>query len=605
MIGNLRVNLGIDTATFAAGAKQAQTTLAGLQRSIQGFGVGVAGILGGLGLNALGSSVVQAMRNVAQIGDLAETIGVTAEQIQVFNRMALASGASTEAMAKGLQEIAEQSTDANSKLSQLFAANGITAQGRETNAVIRDFMTLLQNARTPTEQLAMATSVLGTRVGRELVEALRTGAAGYDEAMQEMVASGNYHTDAEVARLQKIEEEYNRVAANIATGWQSMVVGLVSSLDTLVNSWDSSKPSAASEFMNFITGKPVNWNIGNSPTVNMGPVGGPGQFAPSKPSNLPDEDSIKKTEDALKRLQAAADQWKSAVMTPLEQYQAQLSELKKLLDAGLISQEEYFRGVQKAQEDYGADAKKLGDTIRQSVQTPLETYKVRLTELDNALSIGAINQQTYARAVEEAGWALVSASEPIKSMLSAQMEAAKNAMEDLSDTISGDLSFALTDIAFTAKSAGDAMEMLESTALNALQNITNSLLNSGLNMLLSGMGGGGGFLSSLLGSFGGFYAKGGALGAGKWGIAGEAGPEIIHGPARVTPMDGRRGGVTVNNKVVNNSQAQVQTRATENRDGSIDIETLIEDKIVSTLGGSRAKSVMGARYGARVAPKRA
>ena len=36
--------------------------------------------------------------------------------------------------------------------------------------------------------------------------------------------------------------------------------------------------------------------------------------------------------------------------------------------------------------------------------------------------------------------------------------------------------------------------------------------------------------------FGGWFANGGTLGAGKWGIAGEYGPEIISGPAQVTPM---------------------------------------------------------------------
>lgn len=46
----------------------------------------------------------------------------------------------------------------------------------------------------------------------------------------------------------------------------------------------------------------------------------------------------------------------------------------------------------------------------------------------------------------------------------------------------------------------------------------------------------GGFLNSLLGGFGGFFAKGGRLGAGQWGIAGEAGPEIVHGPATITPI---------------------------------------------------------------------
>lgn len=50
---------------------------------------------------------------------------------------------------------------------------------------------------------------------------------------------------------------------------------------------------------------------------------------------------------------------------------------------------------------------------------------------------------------------------------------------------------------------------------------------------LFGFGGGGGG-SSL---FSGWYADGGTIPAGKWGIAGEAGPEIITGPARVWTAD--------------------------------------------------------------------
>ncbi len=59
--------------------------------------------------------------------------------------------------------------------------------------------------------------------------------------------------------------------------------------------------------------------------------------------------------------------------------------------------------------------------------------------------------------------------------------------------------------------------------------------------LFGGGGGGGGGLPLGLGSigsslFGGFFADGGRLGAGKFGIAGESGPEVIHGPATITPM---------------------------------------------------------------------
>jgi hypothetical protein len=42
--------------------------------------------------------------------------------------------------------------------------------------------------------------------------------------------------------------------------------------------------------------------------------------------------------------------------------------------------------------------------------------------------------------------------------------------------------------------------------------------------------------------FGGFFADGGYLPSGKIGIAGEAGPELITGPANIVPMDRMGGG---------------------------------------------------------------
>ena len=79
-----------------------------------------------------------------------------------------------------------------------------------------------------------------------------------------------------------------------------------------------------------------------------------------------------------------------------------------------------------------------------------------------------------------------------------------------------------------------------------LSSIVEELLRSQIRQLLAqvfgGLGGGGGSGGSVilgaLKTFGGFFANGGTLGAGKWGIAGEAGPELISGPANITPMDG-------------------------------------------------------------------
>ena len=84
----------------------------------------------------------------------------------------------------------------------------------------------------------------------------------------------------------------------------------------------------------------------------------------------------------------------------------------------------------------------------------------------------------------------------------------------------------------------------------------SALGGGGLGGMLSGLFGGGGgggiggMFSGLFGGvsdffgniFGGFFANGGNLGAGKVGIVGEQGPELITGPARITSNEDSFGG---------------------------------------------------------------
>jgi hypothetical protein len=461
VIGNLRVNLGIDTAQFSAGAREAQTTLAGLQNSLRGFG---ATAVGALSLSAIGGAVDQAIRKVAEIGDLAETIGITAEQVQVFNRMALASGASTEVMARGLQEIAEQSTDANSKLAKLFAANGLAVQGREVNDVIRDFMELLHNARTPAEQLAIITEVLGTKAGRELAEAFRIGADGYDKSLRRMIESGEYHSNAEVKRLQEIETKYNETIARIQTAWQKMVVHLATNLPRFDVGSGAITPDLKAQFQKFQdTRDGVVTAPGKSDRVTTVTALGKTGLLRTNGKN-----TVRPTEGAGGTAGGAGRPGKPT------RPDAAPSWAKVETVTG-----EDLRGT-------GLELRNLADDLAEA-----DSYAARL-----------------------------------------------------GTTLADDLSYSLSSIAMNARSAGDAFDMLKETALDVLGSIGQQLLRSGLANLLGGAGTRFGGAQGLFG-FGGFYADGGTLGAGQWGIAGEAGPEIIHGPARITPMEKARGGTAV------------------------------------------------------------
>jgi len=76
---------------------------------------------------------------------------------------------------------------------------------------------------------------------------------------------------------------------------------------------------------------------------------------------------------------------------------------------------------------------------------------------------------------------------------------------------------------------------LLSDGFGGLKDIFGGLMNS-LGSLFGGGGSGGGFMgviSTIAGAFGGGFYTGGSLGANKFGVVGERGPELITGPAKV------------------------------------------------------------------------
>ena len=150
--------------------------------------------------------------------------------------------------------------------------------------------------------------------------------------------------------------------------------------------------------------------------------------------------------------------------------------------------------------------------------------------------------------------------------------AVDDAFSDARDTVGGFFS----DFRQGLQNGEGIWRSFANAATTALDRIVDKLMNDVLDAIFqvnnAGAGGsGGGFLGKLLGigvsaiggvsgfngtgtvgpGTGGLYAKGGAIPSGGWGIVGEAGPEIVTGPARVfSNADSRRmmsGGGTVLN----------------------------------------------------------
>lgn len=106
---------------------------------------------------------------------------------------------------------------------------------------------------------------------------------------------------------------------------------------------------------------------------------------------------------------------------------------------------------------------------------------------------------------------------------------------------------------------GNLFESVGRGALSVLDKITDRLLNDVLDALFQVGGassGGGGLLGGIGSVFAGFFANGGDIPRGQFGIAGEAGAELltrptaVAGPARITPISASNNNNTGNQQIV-------------------------------------------------------
>jgi hypothetical protein len=161
-----------------------------------------------------------------------------------------------------------------------------------------------------------------------------------------------------------------------------------------------------------------------------------------------------------------------------------------------------------------------------------------LVEKANELALALGTPEAIAFA-EKLGLAFKRATSEVDPML--------QKLREIGEQLGSTLGHAFEDFILEGKSAKDVIKSLEKELIRMALNeaVTKPLQNWMGNLFKSlgssggaSSGGGGIDWAKLIGSwFGGFFADGGTLGAGKWGIAGERGPELIRGPASVMPMN--------------------------------------------------------------------
>ena len=238
--------------------------------------------------------------------------------------------------------------------------------------------------------------------------------------------------------------------------------------------------------------------------------------------------SVAAYNEAATKRQSAADT--SAELSNFEGIKRTLEEIRleenRLAEAARERIEEQFKDADPAilaQQLAGIEAVKNATiTARQEAARVIESNAARRKKEDEDAAKGP---QTFAE-----GW-----KDAFDSYYENANDAAQRAQDSFKTATKG-MEDAIVDFVKTGKlSFRDLIsDILEQSLRANLRQIFSGILNPS-----SGSGGG---IQDL---FGGFFAKGGYLPAGQFGVVGERGPEIINGPANITPLSMGGGGSNV------------------------------------------------------------
>jgi len=249
-----------------------------------------------------------------------------------------------------------------------------------------------------------------------------------------------------------------------------------------------------------------------------------------------------------KALDQQAESLKAAV-DPLYVYEKELDKINTLLLSDRISEEQAAAAITKAGEAYNAANPELqkrialmqeGKDLLESLRTPQEEYNATVIHYTDLLNKGAINAETFGRAVTKANDDLAESKK--------KLDPAAKAMEQFGIQAARNIQSTFADFLFNPFQGGlDGMvkgfaDSLRKMAAEALSNMI-------LQKLFSAAGGaaGGGF-GSILTSIGGAFAaraNGGPLQAGQAAMVGETGKPELFIPKQdgtVVPTSGMGGG---------------------------------------------------------------
>lgn len=557
VIGSLRINLGLDSGQLQTGLKNATSSLDNMAKRAAAFGAAIGAAMAGAAV-ALGSAVRNTINQADEMAKSAQKFGVGVEELSRLKHAADLSGVSMEGLGTGLRVLSrnlqEFANGANNSAAQAFKALGIEAKNadgslKSSSQVMTEVAARFARMEDGAQKTALAMAIFG-RSGADLIPMLNAGADGLASMMAEADQLGIVLD----TRTAKAAEAFNDNMTRIGRVWDGLVLKLSAHLLPALESLseallgfvnDEAMVQAAAEGM----GSAFKWIAEMSMRLVAGIRGVRAEIAglAAAGSKLMGGDLTGAKEawnagqdEAVRIMQDMERRISEGIFSGTSQGSIQRRISDAFATAGGEAGDRFVANFEDATSEGkgGGRARAALDTIArdaarifEATRTPLENYQAQIARLNELLAAGAINQDTYNRAVLQAQDAFDQAEKAGRRT--------ENVFQQIGQTIGQTFASAFSSIIDGSKKVGDVIADLmrqlgQMLMSRAFQSLIGFLFPGGAPILNSG----GGF-RGLIG-----YANGTSFHKGGLAMVGERGPELVNMPrgAQVIPNRALREG---------------------------------------------------------------
>jgi hypothetical protein len=202
-VPELKAKFTVDNSQFSSALAKSQAGVNKFynemnQKGAGGSGGGLRSLLGG----AIGAGMMmkvsqfvkESVRMASELGDAAEAIGITTDELQAFSQQAERAGSSAEKMEMALNKIGQARnqalSDPTGKEAKLFETLGLSASALEKMDVAQTVAAIgqaLNAAAGDAEKMAAGVDLVGIR-SKRMIEAIKQiGAAGVEGSINQVV----------------------------------------------------------------------------------------------------------------------------------------------------------------------------------------------------------------------------------------------------------------------------------------------------------------------------------------------------------------------------------------------------------------------------------